>query len=230
MGQVSKLMGGVVILAILGVVMGCGDKGGFQADIKGVQKQAKAAQDPSQQPPPPGEVRKVSVTPVAEEETGLARLFTGKDPASLVANGSFEEWLPGEQYPAGWQFLVKGPTVTAERTITKHGNISMKLTGSTDSETWIQPVAPPDVEKVRGRTVLFGAWMYTSTPDKVAILVNDRWKKYHIAHPQAANKWELVTISVDLPADTDKVYYTVVLGPSTPPSVCYVDGMALFLR
>lgn len=168
-----------------------------------------------------------SVQELSAGEVAPNAWFTGDRPESLIANGSFEEWYPASAYPAQWAHLAIAPTVEKATSPVKYGSVSIKL--SSTAEARIQPLTAPPIDKLRGRTVLFGAWMHTDSPNDVAIQIIDGWKQYHVARPTQSGAWELVTVQTTIPQGAEEVLFAITVGKGAKPVTCYVDGAALIV-
>lgn len=166
-----------------------------------------------------------SVEKLSPDQVAPLAWFTGDRPESVIANGSFEEWYPASAYPAQWAFLVVEPSVEKATEPVKFGSVSMKL--SSTKEARVQPLTAPPIEKLRGRVVLFGAWLYTDSPNDVAIQIIDGWKQYHVARPTQAGAWELVTMQTTIPQSAEAIFFAIAVGKGAAPATCYVDGAAL---
>ena len=82
---------------------------------------------------------------------------------------------------------------------------------------------------MRGKEVTFGAWIYTSDPEKSAVSIVHDWSKYNSAKATLKNTWTLVKVTTTIPADAEFLHFAVTMEKSGTPVVCYVDGADLQL-
>lgn len=183
-----------------------------------------AVQTTAQTPIAPGQATAASAPPMAE------LLYTGKHPRTRITNGGFEWFYDGSEFPLDWTGLLHAPVCEPEETIVKHGKQSVKLTGLADDSATLKSRTAPSVEDLRGETVTFGAWVYSSDPEKTTVGVIYDWSKYRTASPSGKNQWQLVKVVTTIPEDAEFLHFGITLQPSDEPVVCYVDGAALYLE
>ncbi len=177
------------------------------------------------------EMTSTSVTPIPQEEVGDDRYFNGSKPISDIKHGSFEDYAFTGDIPPGWQAVQAAPTCERETDIVKFGRLSVKLTGATDGEVRrIAPADLPPIEEIRGKEVIFGAWVYTSSPENTGLQIIDSWKFYNDVKATKTNEWELVIRRATISENATVVRPSIKLNPSNPPVVCYVDGAAFLVR
>ncbi len=153
---------------------------------------------------------------IPPEGVGVNRWFTGDNPKNLIAGGSFEEFLPGEDFPSGWGQLASQPKVEPETDIAKFGRKSMKLVGTTNKQVLVRSVTALDVEELKGLDIVFGGWIYTPDPKRTAVQIvlpdeKGSWKNRVVARPSALNAWELVTATATVPDDCQVVHCAFTL-------------------
>ncbi len=126
---------------------------------------------------------------------------------NLIPNAGFVNIDPADNMPVGWNKSVTGSsTVVREDTHTRGADHALKLACTGDgravAETWIattnwgarMPHSVFPAQKLRGKTVTFGAWCWSQTADFGAVVLNNGATSYGIAAHSGSGTWEFLTI------------------------------------
>ncbi len=123
---------------------------------------------------------------------------------NLLENGDFTLWNGSASMPAGWS--VEGNNITVEKSdvvVDETGMTSIVVRYSSDGFAFGSPFlfqSIKDIKDLRGREIVLGAWVKTSTPDAVAIEYSDRAgiDVRSDFHP-GDGKWRRLTLKYLLP-------------------------------
>lgn len=216
-------------VSVFFAIPACGPKSGLQ-DSAGEGRPGVAGQSPAAVTETKALVLKHS-EPIAGTSPALDNYFTGSHPSSLIANGSFTQWVEGQAFPEGWGGVLFDPKPSRSVDIYKFDNQSLKLEGSGEKRAFLRPATAPDIAELRGKTVVFGGWVYTPAPENVEIqIVLNDWTKYFSNSPSKTDEWELVTVEAPIPEDCANARFVVSIKPSDPAATCFIDGVALIVK
>ncbi len=223
--------------AVAIVLCGCGEKAPDTGGITQVVEPGPGNKAVITTPPAPASSPAQKAPAPAQKAAAPAKkavykeelLFTGNHPWNAIGNGDFEYFYEGSLFPHEWIGWYHYPVCASEKSIKKFGEHSVKITGlKKDYSVLISKTAPP-LEKVYGKKVTFGAWVYTSNPKKTDVVVYSNLEKPPASQPTKANEWQLVKVTTTVPEDAETFMVGISLKPDDNPVVCYVDGASLYI-
>lgn len=162
----------------------------------------------------------------------------GRKPGNRLANGGFESEWNEKDYPEGWgpvdgslkpSCMRIEPKPGSREVPSMEGTHHMMLTGQRDGEASLEALDIPPIEELRGKTVVFGAFLNCPGPKDVAVRITDGTRTLAESSPVARQNWQLVLVKSEIPPDAPAVHCMVTLKKSKPAMTSLVDGAALVI-
>ncbi len=148
---------------------------------------------------------------------------------NLLENGDFTLWDDSSSMPVGWSLEGQDISVAkSDEVVDETGDGSIAIEFSSEGFGLGAPFiyqSIKDINNLRGREIVLGAWVKTSTPDAVAIEYSDRAgvdvrSPYH----PGDGKWRYLELTYLLPDKAIRVEYRLRL---YAPAKALVAGAVL---
>ncbi len=143
---------------------------------------------------------------------------------SILINGDIEEAWDSGDMPPGWRRILSQDFIVAREEESRHGGAqSMMILGREDKDVHVAVASTLDQSALRGRDMVFTAWVRTTEPASTYIQIIDGWKTYHSVMAVHPNTWERITASAHISPESASTVFDITLKKHSPPVACIVD-------
>lgn len=157
-----------------------------------------------------------------------ANISKNENAANLLYNGGMEAWNAGVSVaPDGWSITGAGATIERSNTQVKQGVWSAKITraGADVAVTQQEFVNEFGMSYLKGKQVIFGAWVWASTANTTRLTVNAITAAANSQYHTGNSTWQYLSVTLTVP-DTATNVAPFILVENTNTS-SYVDAVSL---